>query len=92
MCNSNQEQSNINTDKPVLVQAKYLSTRCPGALNIPHKKLVGQFPSSDAIFFLTTAICGRSWKHCIFAGKPVLKIILYRKGLTKGYSTYGGSK
>ena len=27
----------------------------------------------------------------IFAGKPVLKIILYRKGLTQGYSTYGGS-
>ena len=51
MCNSNQEQTNINTDKPVLVQAKYLSTRCPGALNIPHKKLVGQFHSSDAIFF-----------------------------------------
>ena len=27
-----------------------------------------------------------------FMGKPVLKIILYQKGLTQGYSTYGSSK
>ena len=58
-------------------------------------KLVGQFPSFVAIFFFTTEICGRPRKQLIkinFAGKPVLKIILYRKGLTQGYSTYGGSK
>ena len=44
-------------------------------------KLVGQFPSFVAIFFLTTEICGRPRKQLIkinFAGKPVLKIILYR--------------
>ena len=55
-------------------------------------KLVGQFPSSAAIFFSTSEICGRPRKHIIFAGKPVLKIILYGNGLTQGYSTYGGSK
>ena len=57
-------------------------------------KLVGQFHSRRH-FFLTTEICGRPRKQFIkinFAGKPVLKIILYRKGLTQGYSTYGGSK
>ena len=40
----------------------------------------------------TTEICGRPRKHINFAGKPVLKIILYGNGLTQGYSTYGGSK
>ena len=30
-------------------------------------------------------------EQCIFAGKPVLKIILYWKGLIQGYNTYGGS-
>ena len=56
--------------------------------------LLANFPLSLP-FFLTTEICGRPRKQLIkinFAGKPVLKIILYRKGLTQGYSTYGGSK
>ena len=35
---------------------------------------------------------GRPRKHINFAGKPVLKIILYGNGLNQGYSTYGGSK
>ena len=30
--------------------------------------------------------------QCIFAGKPVLKIILRWKGSTQGYSTYGDSR
>ena len=30
--------------------------------------------------------------QCIFAEKAVVKIILYWKGLTKGYSKYGGSE
>ena len=33
----------------------------------------------------------RPRKQRIFAGKPVLKIILHWKGLTQGYSTDGGS-
>ena len=56
--------------------------------------LLANFPLSSPFFF-TTEICGRPRKQLIkinFAGKPVLKIILYRKGLTQGYSTYGGSK
>ena len=57
--------------------------------------LLANFPLSSPFFFFTTEICGRPRKQLIkinFAGKPVLKIILYRKGLTQGYSTYGGSK
>ena len=56
--------------------------------------LLANFPLSSP-FFLTTEICGRPRKQLIkinFAGKPVLKIILYWKGLTQGYCTYGGSK
>ena len=54
--------------------------------------LLDNFPLSSPFFFLTTEICGRPRKHINFAGKPVLKIILYGDGLTQGYSTYGGSK
>ena len=53
--------------------------------------LLANFPLSSP-FFLTTEICGRPRKQINFAGKPVLKIILYGNGLTQGYSTYGGSK
>ena len=53
--------------------------------------LSANFPLSSP-FFLTTEICGRPRKHTNFAGKSVLKIILYGDGLTQGYSTYGGSK
>ena len=45
-----------------------------------------KFPLSSP-FFLTTEICGRPRKHINFAGKPVLKIILYGNGLTQGNST-----
>ena len=38
MCNTNQALSNIVTDKPVLGQAKYLSTRCPEAFLSPYIK------------------------------------------------------
>ena len=48
--------------------------------------LLANFPLSSP-FFLTTEICGRPRKHINFAGKPVLKIILYGNGLTQGYST-----
>ena len=53
--------------------------------------LLADFPLPPPFFFLTSAICGRPRKQWIFAGKPVLKIILRWKGLTQGYSTYGGS-
>ena len=53
--------------------------------------LLADFPLSSP-FFLTTEICGRPRKHINFAGKSVLKIILYGNGLTQGYSRYGGSK
>ena len=49
--------------------------------------LLANFPLSSPFFFLTTEICGRPRKHINFAGKPVLKIILYGNGLTQGYST-----
>ena len=54
--------------------------------------LLANFPLSSPFFFLTTEICGRPRKHINFAGKPVLKIILYGNALTQVYSTYGGSK
>ena len=41
-------------------------------------------------FSLSAVICRRRRKQ-FFAGKAVLKIKLNRKGLTQGYSTYGGS-
>ena len=50
--------------------------------------LLANFPLSSP-FFLTTEICGRPRKHINFAGKPLLKTILYGNGLTQGYSTYG---
>ena len=56
--------------------------------------LLANFPLSPP-FFLTTEISGRPRKQLVkinFAGKPVLKIILYGNRLTQGYSTYGGSK
>ena len=53
--------------------------------------LSANFPLSSPFFF-TREICGRPRKIINFAGKPVLKIILYGNGLTQGYSTYGGSK
>ena len=56
--------------------------------------LLANFPLSST-FFLTTERCRRPRKQLIkinFTGKPVLKIILYQKGLTQGYSTYGSSK
>ena len=53
--------------------------------------LSANFPLSSP-FFLTTEICGRPRKHIYFAGKSVLKIILYGNGLIQGYSRYGGSK
>ena len=53
--------------------------------------LLANFPLSSP-FFLSTEICGRPRKHINFAGKPVLKIILYGNALTQVYSTYGGSK
>ena len=57
--------------------------------------LLVNFPLPPPFFFLITEICGRPRKQCsvqcIFAGKPVLKINLRWKGLTQGYSTYGGS-
>ena len=56
--------------------------------------LLAYFPLSSP-FFSHYRKCGRPRKQLIkinFAGKPVIKIILYRKGLTQGYSTYGGSK
>ena len=34
---------------------------------------------------------GKRAGKCIFAGKPILKIILHRKALTQGNSTYGDS-
>ena len=48
--------------------------------------LLANFPLSSPFFFFTTEICGRPRKLINFAGKPVLKIILYGNGLTQGYS------
>ena len=53
-------------------------------------KLVGQFPSFVAIFFSLHKYA--DVLEINFAGKPVLKIILYGNGLTQGYAMYGGSK
>ena len=53
--------------------------------------LLANFPLSSP-FFSHYRNMRTSSKTINFAGKPVLKIILYRKGLTQGYSTYGGSK
>ena len=48
--------------------------------------LSANFPLSSPFFF-TTEICGCPRKLINFAGKPVLKIILYGNGLTQGNST-----
>ena len=49
--------------------------------------LLANFPLSWPFFSLTREICGRPRKHINFAGKPVLKIILFGNGWTQGYVT-----
>ena len=54
--------------------------------------LLANFPLSSPFFFSLQKYADVLENTLVFAGKPVLKILLYGNGLTQGYSTYGGSK
>ena len=76
-----------NSFRPKFVEDVRISCRSEKKNGAGRLKLTNKFTPCSITAFLYMFYPFR----CIFAGKPVLKIILHWKGLTQGYSTYGGS-